>query len=71
MAHISVSEAADRYPLSAKHIRYLVAEGMVKGRKVGNSWAVDETSLKWYLVNHRPPTGRPPKESRKKIQKRD
>ena len=69
MAHISVSEAAGQYPLSAKHIRYLVAEGMVKGQKFGNSWAVDEASLKRYLVNRRPP-GRPKTGSRKQAQKR-
>ena len=65
MAHIAVSEAADQYPLSAKHIRYLVAGGMVKGRKFGRTWAVDEASLKRYLVNRRPP-GRPLKSRRKK-----
>ena len=66
MAHISVTEAAGQYPLSAKHIRYLVAGGMVKGRKFGRTWAVDETSLKRYLINRRPP-GRPLK---KKVPKR-
>ena len=69
MAHISVSEAAGQYPLSAKHIRYLLAEGMVKGRKFGNSWAVDEASLKRYLVNRRPP-GRPWKNDPRNIPKR-
>ena len=68
MAHIAVSEAADRYPLSMKHIRYLLAEGMVKGRKFGNSWAVDEASLKRYLVTRRSP-GRPPKNSLKRSKK--
>lgn len=53
MALLSVAEAVARYPLSAGRVRSLVAAGTVRGVKFGNSWTVDDESLRAYLATER------------------
>jgi len=55
MAWLTVTEAAERYPLSGSQIRRLLADGMVKGKRVGPIWTVDERSLTAYLATERRP----------------
>jgi len=50
MAMVTVSEAAERHKLSRTHIRRLVADGVLKGKKIGPVWTVDERSLTRYLA---------------------
>ena len=59
MALISTSEAARRAELSQAHIRDLMVRAVLKGQKIGNSWAVDERSLADYLKIERKPGPRP------------
>lgn len=37
---LSTKEAADALGLSQEHVRRLLEQGVVKGKKVGNSWVV-------------------------------
>ncbi len=53
MALISVADAGRRYGLSASWVRVLLQQGTVRGQKFGNSWAVDESSLKRYVETPR------------------
>lgn len=46
---ISVSEAARQYGYHPEHIRELVREGRVKGRKIITVWQVDRASLQGYI----------------------
>ncbi len=59
MALISTAEAATRAGLSPAHIRDLMVRGVLKGRKFGNSWAVDDRSLDAYLKKERKPGPKP------------
>ena len=36
----SVTEAANHLGLSAQHLRYLLAKGDIKGKKLGHDWVV-------------------------------
>ena len=64
MALLSISEAAESYPLSAVHIRNLVAAGTIRGVKFGRTWTVDDESLRDYLaVEHK----RGPKPTKPKV----
>ena len=38
--HGSVQEASRILGLSEQHVRYLLAKGQIKGRKLGRDWAV-------------------------------
>jgi excisionase family DNA binding protein len=46
--YISVKEASEKYRLSDSHIRRLLISGVLQGRKFGNAWAVQVTSLDRY-----------------------
>lgn len=63
MALISITQAAARYALSAKHFRYLAASGMIKAQKLGSFWAVDERSIETYLASERKRGPKPKKKS--------
>lgn len=45
---VLVAEAASQSSYQPNHIRYLVREGMVEGKKVGGVWLVDLDALKAY-----------------------
>lgn len=45
---VLVTEAAQESIYQPNHIRYLVREGFVEGKKIGGVWLVDLDSLKAY-----------------------
>ena len=51
---LSTKEASEKLGLSQDHIRRLLENGMIKGKKVGNSWVVLELN---YKRKRRPKTG--------------
>jgi len=60
---MSVQAAAEYTGYSEGHIRYLLREGKVEGRKLGRDWFTTEEALREYLAtNPRPgpkPEGQP------------
>jgi excisionase family DNA binding protein len=58
---ISVQEAADYTGYTTRHIRYLLANGLVKGRKFGRDWFTTKEAIDKYLATN-PRPGPPPKE---------
>ena len=66
MALLSVPQASAAYGLSRTHIRRLMAAGVLKGQKVGNSWGVNEASVKVYLAAEHRPGPKPKKGNTKK-----
>ena len=59
MALLSVPEAAAQSGLSRSYIRRLVSKGALKGQRVGNSWGVNESSLRAFLAKDRKPGPKP------------
>src|SRR6266571_1379979 len=55
---LSVEEAADIAGVSAGRTRQLIAEGRLKAKKIGNSWAILPRDLDAFLGRQRGP-GRP------------
>lgn len=53
--YISVKEASRKSGLSGAQIRKLLAEGKLKGRKIGSYWAVESNSLEEYTASNRKP----------------
>jgi hypothetical protein len=45
---VLVAEAVSQSSYQPNHIRYLVREGLVQGKKVGGVWLVDLDDLKAY-----------------------
>lgn len=65
---ISLSEAANRTGLSASHLRLLVRQGDIWGRKVGRNWLTTEQAVREYLAQGNKPGPKPhyePKDSTK------
>lgn len=59
MAEITTKEASEKYGLTPQHLWLLAKKGLVKGRKSGGTWLLDETSLKRYLARPRKPGPKP------------
>ena len=47
---VLVAEAVNESSYQPNHIRYLVREGLVAGKKIGGVWLVDLDDLKAYEV---------------------
>jgi hypothetical protein len=45
---ISLSEAAAEFGFSAGHLRYLVGNGIVYGRKIGRNWVTTRKAVAEY-----------------------
>jgi len=58
---ISVKEAAAYTGYTPRHIRHLLAHGLVKGRKFGRDWFTTKEALDEYLVTN-PRPGPEPRE---------
>ena len=58
---ISLSEAAERYEISASHLRLLVRQGQVWGKKLGHSWVTTARAVEEYLALDRRPGPKPQK----------
>ncbi len=52
---ISLQEAAALSGLTADHLRRLVREGQLWGKKLGRNWITTEKSLRDYLAQDRRP----------------
>ena len=53
---ITTKEAAELLNVTDAHVRYLLSQGKLEGRKFGHVWAVMRSSVLNYLV-HRPKPG--------------
>lgn len=53
--YISVKEASERYGLSGGQLRRLLAEGKIKGIKIGSYWAVIPSSVEEYKATNPKP----------------
>ncbi len=56
---LSLSEAANRTGLSASHLRLLVRNGEVWGKKVGRNWLTTEQAVRDYLAHEHKPGPKP------------
>ena len=56
---ITVKEAIAEYGLSGAYLRRLLAQGVIRGRKLGASWVIVPASLERFLKTERK-RGRPP-----------
>ena len=57
---ITTKEAAELLSVTDAHVRYLLSQGKLEGRKFGHVWAVMRSSVLNYLA-HRPKPGPKPK----------
>ncbi|MCP4420957.1 MAG: helix-turn-helix domain-containing protein [Chloroflexi bacterium] len=56
---ISLSEAAELTGLSASHLRLLVRQGEIWGRKLGRNWLTTEQAAREYLAQENKPGPKP------------
>jgi helix-turn-helix protein len=63
---ISLSKAADISGLSPDHLRRIVREGKLWGRKIGRNWVTTEAAVREYLARDRKPGPKSDQGSRKK-----
>jgi len=63
---IPLNMAADISGLSSDHLRRLVREGELWGRKVGRNWVTTMQAVKEYLARDRKPGPKPSQGSSKK-----
>ncbi len=60
---ISLDEAANLSGLSADHLRRLVREGGLWGRKIGRNWVTTQKAVREYIARDRRPGPKPHKGS--------
>lgn len=60
---IPVKEAADYTGYSQGHIRYLLREGLVAGRRFGRDWFTTKEALDEYLASEPKPGPKPDDDS--------
>ena len=58
---ITTKKAAELLGVTDAHVRYLLSQGKLEGRKFGHVWAVTRSSVLSYLA-HRPKPGPKPKQ---------
>lgn len=56
---MSLAEAAELFGLSHSHLRKLVREGKIWGKRVGRYWVTTEEAVAEYLAQDRRPGPRP------------
>jgi len=56
---ISLSEAAELSGLSPDHLRRLVRQGDLWGKKIGRNWVTTTQAIREYLVRDRKPGPKP------------
>lgn len=59
---ISLNEASTISGLSIVHLRHLVSEGKLWGKKIGRNWVTSKEAIEKYIKEEKKP-GRPPKKS--------
>ena len=52
---ISIEEAAIHANLSKRHMRLLIREGKILGRKIGRDWITTKTEVNKYISTNRKP----------------
>ncbi len=62
---ITVAEAAQRSGYTARHLQYLLKQGLLQGKKPARDWFVDAESLNAYL-RHKPKPGPKPGSARQR-----
>jgi excisionase family DNA binding protein len=60
---ISLSQAAELTGLSASHLRLLVRQGDVWGRKLGRNWLTTEQAVREYIAQENKPGPKPKKDA--------
>ncbi len=50
---LTTVEASQRHGLSSGYLRYLMRRGVLRGRRSGVVWLIDEASLKRFLRTER------------------
>ena len=58
---IALSEAAEISGLSPDHLRRLVRQGNLWGKKIGRNWVTTKMSIEKYLESYRKPGPKPKK----------
>jgi excisionase family DNA binding protein len=56
-AYLSVTEAARRAGVTDRHLRRLIADGVIRATRLGRAWLVDARSVAAY--KRHPTMGRP------------
>jgi len=56
---ITLSEAAGLCGLSPDHLRRLVRQGDLWGKKIGRNWVTTKKAIEKYLVSYRKPGPKP------------
>jgi len=56
---ITTREASELLNVTDAHVRYLLSQGKLEGRKFGHVWAVTHRSVLHYLANRPKPGPRP------------
>ena len=61
---LTTDQAAELSGLSPPHIRYLLRNGKMRGKKFGRDWVTTQSAIEEYLATN-PRPGRKPKTSSK------
>ena len=56
---ISIEEAAEFSNLSKRHIRFLLEQGKIRGKKIGRDWITTKDEVDNYLKDKPKPGPRP------------
>jgi excisionase family DNA binding protein len=48
---ISTTEAAERFQITTGYVTQLARKGVIKAKKLGRDWMIDENSLQFYLTH--------------------
>ena len=52
---LTINQAAERYKLSASHLRRLVRTNRVGGKRLGRDWVTTQSAVEAYLATERKP----------------
>jgi excisionase family DNA binding protein len=58
MARMAVVEAAERLGLSERRVRQILADGVLRGERIGRSWVIEQSAID-AIADDRPSVGRP------------
>ncbi|MSV90214.1 MAG: helix-turn-helix domain-containing protein [Actinobacteria bacterium] len=58
MSRMAVGDAAARLGLSASRVRQMLADGVLRGERIGRSWVIEQSAID-AIADERPGVGRP------------
>ena len=58
MVRMAVGDAAERLGLSERRVRQMLADGVLRGERIGRSWVVEQSAID-AIADERPSVGRP------------